>query len=639
MRKIIPFTLTLLLLPLLLSCGHGGYRATLNHIDTLLRTDPSTALAITDSLSQYESNMSRAEQMRTRLYRGVARIRTYKPVTDDSTAKAIAKYYDSHGTPNDRMMAYYLLGCTYRDLGDTPMQLECFQTAVERADTTRADCDYYTMVSIYGHMANLYDKQILPEEELKILKLAETCARKDNDTLSVFKAFELRMRPYYLLLDTNKVLSISDTIRAIYSQHGYNNIAAELLITPISIFLDRGQYDKTRELIDIYERESKLFDEKGNIQKGREYHYYNKGRYLLGIGKTDSAICYFYKALAGGIEESACKGLLYAYKKLGNYDSIAKYAQLFVNANDSSWFAKNSQTVEQMTAMYNYSRHKKQAEENAVRAEHAERIRTRLFLLLLAVIFISAYIYNKVRKAYKKKMMDKEKELHALEDKYMEAMDAYTEANKDIRLLKLEYVERMQEMNAEKTQLQTDIQQLSSQNDQLKDNIEEKISALNKLENDIKEETSIYKSALEEKNETIEKLRNDVISLTKTIKAKSLREHQREFLESDIYSRIQEVLSPQMKAKDISTEEWRLFTQTFCRCYPDFYTFLNVNSNLTPEQMRVCMLLKIGLSEGDMSLLLNVNNMRITRLKTQVNKKLFGEENAKRLRNNLKSIK
>ena len=243
------------------------------------------------------------------------------------------------------------------------------------------------------------------------------------------------------------------------------------------------------------------------------------------------------------------------------------------------------------------------------------------------------------KEATKKKMMDKEKELHALEDKYIEAMDAYTEANRDIRLLKLEYVERMQEMNAEKMQLQTDIQQLSSQNNQLKDNIEEKISALNKLENDIKEETSIYKSSLEEKNETIEKLRNDVISLTKTIKAKSLREHESEFLESDIYSRIQEVLSPQKGAKDISTEEWKLFTQTFCRCYPDFYTFLSLNSNLTPEQMRVCMLLKIGLSERDMLLLLNVNNMRITRLKTQANKKLFGEENAKTLRNNLKSIK
>ena len=244
MRKIISLTL---LLPLLLSCGHGGYRATLNHIDTLLRTDPNTALTVIDSLSQYESNMSRAERMRTRLYRGVARIRTYNPVTDDSTATAIARYYDSHGTPNDRMMAYYLLGCTYRDLGDTPMQLECLQKAAESADTTRNDCDYYTMSSIYGHLANLYHKQVLPEEELKALKVLGECAKKDNDTISFLQSFELQMRAYTLSKEIDKVLCIADSARKNYKYLGYDNMAATLLITPISLYLDRADYKKAKD--------------------------------------------------------------------------------------------------------------------------------------------------------------------------------------------------------------------------------------------------------------------------------------------------------------------------------------------------------------------------------------------------------
>ena len=167
MRKIFYFILALLLLA---CCQRGETSRTLSHVDSLLRTDPATALAITDSLLQDSTRMSRAEQMRTRLYRGVARIRTYNPVTDDSTATAIARYYDSHGTSNDRMMAYYLLGCTYRDLGDTPMQLECLQKAAEVADTTRNDCDYYTMVSIYGHLQRLYHQQALPKEELCVIK-------------------------------------------------------------------------------------------------------------------------------------------------------------------------------------------------------------------------------------------------------------------------------------------------------------------------------------------------------------------------------------------------------------------------------------------------------------------------------------
>ena len=47
------------------------------------------------------------------------------------------------------------------------------------------------------------------------------------------------------------------------------------------------------------------------------------------------------------------------------------------------------------------------------------------------------------------------------------------------------------------------------------------------------------------------------------------------------------------------------------------------------------MLLKAGLSEGDILLLMDADNKRISRLKAQANKKLFGEENAKTLRNNL----
>ena len=60
-----------------------------------------------------------------------------------------------------------------------------------------------------------------------------------------------------------------------------------------------------------------------------------------------------------------------------------------------------------------------------------------------------------------------------------------------------------------------------------------------------------------------------------------------------------------------------------------------LNHSLTSDQMRVCMLLKAGLSEGDILLLMDADNKRISRLKAQANKKLFGEENAKTLRNNL----
>ena len=52
------------------------------------------------------------------------------------------QFFDDHGTPNDRLLAHYLLGRAYHDHGEAPMALECYQKAAECADTLSADCDY-----------------------------------------------------------------------------------------------------------------------------------------------------------------------------------------------------------------------------------------------------------------------------------------------------------------------------------------------------------------------------------------------------------------------------------------------------------------------------------------------------------------
>ena len=56
--------------------------------------------------------------------------------TERDEAQALADYFDSHGTPNDQMLAHYLLGRCYADMHEAPMALHCYQEAITRADTT-----------------------------------------------------------------------------------------------------------------------------------------------------------------------------------------------------------------------------------------------------------------------------------------------------------------------------------------------------------------------------------------------------------------------------------------------------------------------------------------------------------------------
>ncbi|MDO4981573.1 MAG: hypothetical protein Q4E58_11795, partial [Prevotellaceae bacterium] len=70
------------------------------------------------------------EQMLRQLEQAEQQNRDYVPFTSDSLALTLTSYFDSHGTPNERMRAHYILGCAYRDLGEAPRALECYNDAV-----------------------------------------------------------------------------------------------------------------------------------------------------------------------------------------------------------------------------------------------------------------------------------------------------------------------------------------------------------------------------------------------------------------------------------------------------------------------------------------------------------------------------
>lgn len=69
------------------------------------------------------------------------------------TAKDVEPYvrfFDRHGSPNDRLLAHYLLGRAYHEHGEAPMALQCYHDALDCADTTAQDCDYAQLARVYA---------------------------------------------------------------------------------------------------------------------------------------------------------------------------------------------------------------------------------------------------------------------------------------------------------------------------------------------------------------------------------------------------------------------------------------------------------------------------------------------------------
>ena len=491
------------------------------------------------------------------------------------TVDSLADYFRSHGTDNERMMAYYLQGRVHHDLGEAPQALDAYQRATEQADTTRDDCDLYTLTAIYGQMADLFHAQYLPDNEMKALQTAERIAWKNRDTLDALAAFVLRTRPYYIKGEKDSVMVVEKQARERYLKYGYKQEAAQAMLGTISILLDREQYEEANRYIQIFEQESGWFDSDGNILEGKEACYYDKGRYLLAVGKADSALFYFNRAIVGH-KEAGYQGLLSVYEKKNIPDSVVKYAKLFATANDSSYLHVNQEKVHQISAMYDYSRHQQMAKQKEQEAKDWKN--GLVFVSLAAVIILALSMMYFFRSKAKK----------------------------------LSKINRLTEKRTELENLLTEKQQELE---------------LQKSNSDI---------ISEKQYEEIEQLKKQIENYQKRV-SDNLTGKQRLFYDSDIYQHFMSYKSETFRHQPPTEQEWQSLTTLFRKSFPRYHRFIMEENSLTSDQFKVCVLARLFMPVYAMARILDVDGDRITRIKSQVNKKLFKDETAKTLENHLKN--
>ena len=109
---------------LLAACvGSGKERAALDRAQAVINDRPDSALAILDSLEPSSQDFSRPNLRRWQLLRLMAQNKCDTVFRSDSLQLVLTGYYDRHGTPNEKMAAYYMLGRAYSDMGEAPHAL------------------------------------------------------------------------------------------------------------------------------------------------------------------------------------------------------------------------------------------------------------------------------------------------------------------------------------------------------------------------------------------------------------------------------------------------------------------------------------------------------------------------------------
>ena len=512
----------------------------------------------------------------------------YQPLPSDTVFQEVVDYFDRHGDANERMKAYYLMGCIYRDRHEAPMALQWYFDAVEQADTLADDCDFLTLMKVYGQMAEIYHSQLMPLEEIEANNQYSNCAAKINNTYEYIRGIELQLNAYNLLGDTAKILTLTDSVHDLYLQADMPQAAASVYPVAIYIYLSKNDYPKAKQLMDIFEQQSGLFDEEGNIEPHREAYYGAKGMYYQGTNQYDSAKYYYNRLIPYGYKMPAYNGLYSVYWQQQNMDSVVKYSLLYRQSLKDN--AKNQQqdAMVKVKAMYDYNRQQKIANEKTI----ALIQRTNLFIyIIIGVVILSVLLsvwYIRNRRAAKEALRKKEQ--------------LYADTLHSAKVL------------------------LASKEKELEDLTQRNLS-LEEREFILLQEISDAKTRIK------------VLESSTPMQELLPHNQEEEMLTDPIVVKLHRSSFSAEMSQRLTRDDWDELYQLIENHLPRLYASIANDERLTTEQKKIVFLVRLKFKNSEIMNLLGLQKPQmITNRITKLNQLLYGKKTAKEFYNNLREL-
>lgn len=581
-------TYIVIVIGVLLGCGERReYREMLSRAEEMMNDHPDSALMILDSLGQHENDFGRHFRMQYLLHRTNAASKTGERFTSDSLVKDLADHFDSRGTTNERVLSHYLLGLAYSDMGEAPKAVNSFQNAIEAADTTASDFSFATLSCAYSQMAEIYHFQLLLTNEIEARNKASHYAFRANQVQWALYDKTMSAGAYILLNKKDSAEIILKSALEQYRKYGYTQQALRYSRTLIHIYVKQPErLDEAKAMMDQFETESDLFDEHHELPPSQRHYYEYKGMYYEGIHQLDSAEFFYRKIYRPGMsyasQDPMYRGLLSVFSKRHQSDSIAKYAELYGMANDSSIALKDRELVAQMASLYNYNRSQKEAEQERGKTRETREILAVFILFAFLLIAVISWIY--FRKQQKKKQ-----KIRQLESDLRKAMLTRREVQEELKQLKAQNYESVVAAK------------------------EKKECELTHIIERLKVENDLYKK--KERNTDTDQLES--------------------FYNSNIAQLFIKKANGKTERPIPSDAEWRLLESQFAKDMPVIYKSFGSGEALSAMEQHVCILILLKIPTYNIINMVNSSPQTVSKAKSRANMKLFNEKRANSLENNL----
>lgn len=562
----------LLILLILASCaGNRKYDDLMLRADSIMDVDDDSAtvaIRMLDGVKPQLPEFSQSQKMRYELLCHKAMNKACITFTSDSVMKEVVDYYDNYGSANERMLANYVLGCVYRDMHETPMALEYYNKATEQADTTAADCDYGTLYRVYSQMGFLFSKQYLPYQLLDAFGKAVKYAYLAKDTLNAIINYQNRENAYSYLGNKDSVIAINLHAATMFKQIGNNYAAAIAFGCNYNYYVEKEDTFNALKTFKAYF--STGYEGNSEYEDSKAYVLCQKGTYYMFTAQLDSAYNNLQQSLrlckSYSIKAATTKALAQYYAKVNQPAMAMKYALQSSEYNDSDLIEARKTQLQQVQAMYDYSRNQEVAKRAEQKAERSTRMNYMIVLSCLMLFLLLSYIYRK-QIAIKKKKIAVSKLLY--EDS----------------LLKLK---RLQDERAK----------LVAEND-------------NKLA-----------QVIMEKENTISKLKAEITHIQERYSLSSVSDADLILKDSSIYKKIKFIeVHPKEK---MCEEDWKELADTIEEVVPNFIPVLK--NKLNDKDYQICLLVRLGFSTSLVARLLGLSDAAISKSRKTMLKKICRKE-------------
>ena len=412
--RILPF---FLLCATFFSCRDGGRtESILRTADSLMEEHPDSALTILRRDSLEICRSGKDYRLWYALSRTEADDKCYILHVSDSTIRAAANYYNSHGSDLQRVRANYLLGRVYCDMHLYGHALTSFNKAITVESENDSTINRYKARSATW-AGYVYEVKGLHKDALRYNKLAYGYAKQAG--AQVTEVYSLRDigRSYSYLKQNNTAIpyyrQAAKKAKAIGDANLYNMVMEELA----GIYIEEGQLD------DAYSALNMPF--LATTDKDISSHYYVWAYYFEHTGQLDSAVAYNKRGMSysnNTEKRDACLDIIRILNKQGKRDEAMEYYDKYSVYSDSVTASELNETSDMLSQVEkNIDIERK----NTVLAETKTNLTILLSVIIFTVIVVSLILikhYSNVKKRIREQQERANNYLSQLQETEMQKM-------------------------------------------------------------------------------------------------------------------------------------------------------------------------------------------------------------------------